>query len=164
MCAPVDGFTNGGFATGNANGWTVQGDKVVVGGDGAAEGNDPYDIILDFPNDGDHTTVISQDVKLCPGTNYEMTFSGRRVYGDGNCQLRATLGNRVLQDWKYIPATLTTWQYYGQYLVNAFHVGDGDATTDGLGLKVRFGLTVVCNGGRGRWSTIRFDSFSVYPV
>ena len=86
------------------------------------------------------------------------------MYGTGNCQFRAQLGNRLLQDWKQMPATGANWIYFGPYGVNEFNFGDGDAPpgSDGLSLKVRFSMRIQCLGSRSDYSYIRFDSFSVY--
>lgn len=110
------------------------------------------------------TITITKDVKVCPGTPYEMDFAGRYrsilTPGPefGPCRLTVRLGNRVLDQNKkinfqqlwylgnVIPGAV--WgDTFGPYQVPAFNEGDAGTTKDGFSLVVQVAVEVTCSFG-----------------
>ena len=170
QCYPVEGFTNGDFATQDLTGWSYTATR--FGSPGSTFDN-PFEFVglgtvMQFPlNTNDHynlqfTTVLWQDVHVCPGTAYELDFTS--VYlGGGLCNIRVMLGNRQLayRDYPILdvlnPSPNTP---FGPYPVGPFGEGDpGTSAGDKSSLKLKFSVEVSCSPGG-----VAFLDFSLHAA
>ncbi|KAK4188071.1 hypothetical protein QBC35DRAFT_497327 [Podospora australis] len=168
-CLPREAFENGDFQRGDGSAWTVipgtlSANNFALGvGDGAAS-PDRYGMMVDFPLGRDHEFQMRQQVHMCPGQAYELTFKARRVYGDGNCVLQVRVGDKVLAN-QALATTVTNWTRFGPYRLDNIALGQVTVRQGTRHyLTKEFNVQVVCTGQRGVASTIRMDNFSIAPV
>ncbi|KAK8015863.1 Phospholipase A2 [Apiospora marii] len=155
QCLPTDAVKNGGFDAGNAPPWQFNPD--TIGGfqpitidysgktASISTGNNNYESQFSMP-------VLSQTITVCPGANYELTFTVHRQTEAPVFLLVSVQGQNVAQ----LPLYGTGAQGYGPYpfTVPASATGDTFAST-----TVQFQLESPLD-----WNTytIAFDDVSVY--
>ena len=143
--------------------------KVHLGvADGASA--DHYGAVVEVPAGGnDVIAILTQDVHVCAGQDYEFSFKYRKVSGPAFCIMMATLGGRNVfasNAFQGIPVSGATWQSSAPVRLAPFQLGGQVVQGPKFYYKAQFQLSLACPGagGRATGSTIRLDSFSLVPV
>ncbi|KAK3934181.1 hypothetical protein QBC46DRAFT_462771 [Diplogelasinospora grovesii] len=156
QCYAVDAFTNGDFATRDISPRTYTSPWGGVGPTysdtinfaGLGQGiNLQYPLLAYDWWNVVGTITLSQVVRVCPGTSYELDFWAFR-FGTGLCKVNVKLGNRVLaQNADLVGNAIgeTNKATFGPYPVPAFNEGDAGTTKDGYYLNVKFTVEVSCS-------------------
>ncbi|KAF2165673.1 hypothetical protein M409DRAFT_23963 [Zasmidium cellare ATCC 36951] len=92
--------------------------------------------------------TIGTTVKMCPGTDYLLSFNTNHCDGIGiHCNVKWKFGQR---DWSALQGFPTPDDCHDhaspQYEVPGFNVGDAGTTGDGLALDVPFAVYLSCDG------------------
>jgi len=172
-CYPREAFENGDFQRGNGDAWSVDVSGPGMDGktnlgvfDGASA--DRYGAAVSIPaGDGNVAIFLRQDVHVCPGTDYELSFKYRKVSGPAACSINIMIGTRNVYStglWSQIPVSGATWQNAGPVRLAPFRAGPDAVQAPKFYLKAPFAMWLFCQGSRSTGSTIRVDSFSLVPV
>lgn len=159
-CIPVEGFTNGDSVE-TWNRCPYRCDQ-----DGFTDPLCPYYTGSRTPGwkiGANAYGSIGTTVKMCPGTDYQLSFSTNHADGLGiNCKVQWKFGNRSWSPLQGIP-TPDDSRYHRSptYDVPAFQLGDSGTTLNGLSLDVPFAVQMTCDGVT--YST-SIDFFSLQPA
>lgn len=158
-CAPVDGFTG----APSVNNW----DRCVQGcsNDGFTDPLSPYytgSRTASWKIQTNGWGTIGTTVKMCPGTDYQLSFATNHADGIGiHCWVKWKFGNRDWSSQQGIP-TPDDSQFHDspQYNVQGFQAGEAGTTQNGLSLDVPFAVYMGCDG---QTFGLTIDRFELVP-
>ncbi|KJX93408.1 hypothetical protein TI39_contig4321g00009 [Zymoseptoria brevis] len=173
-CIATNGIKNGDFVKGS-EGWTFSDpSSTSVRNDdpGASDGSSLR--IAWSTEDYNTQASFETEVRVCPGTDYDLTFLWRRGFSFDSCQVAFTVGDRQVFSQ---PLPLFTasgdWLNPGPVGVSAFQAGQSgvrQTSASSRNLYVTLKGTVSCTyrtfflTSRGVRTTALFDSFALTAV